>query len=114
MGRSARTGVSFAPVLRDGVDEWGTLTQGFTLHPIDMDPSMGTPALGYFRVLPDGSHLQWGSRALRMGFIVSQVPKAGPGPPAKVGFVVWTTQQRVLRQAFRTSYLGPFYALHSS
>jgi hypothetical protein len=30
------------------------LTLGFTLHPTDEDLSVGTPALGYFHILPDG------------------------------------------------------------
>ncbi len=31
-----------------------TQSQGFTLHPIDEDLSMGTPILGYFHCLPPG------------------------------------------------------------
>jgi hypothetical protein len=59
----------------------GTETQGFTLYPTDEDLSVGTLALGYFHVLPNGRMEEPEGRWL--GFVVSQVSKARPGHPVK-------------------------------
>ena len=64
--------------LRAGV-RGGTVSQGFTLHPTDEDLSAGTPGLGYFRVLPAGRRERPRGG---VGFVLSPIPKAGPGPPA--------------------------------
>jgi hypothetical protein len=48
-----------------------TLTQGLTLHPMDEDLSMGTPALGYSHALPPGGTCGAANCASRMGFVVS-------------------------------------------
>jgi hypothetical protein len=46
--------VVFMPALQDGWDCDETLSQGFTLHPIEEDLSIWTPALAVLQVPPPG------------------------------------------------------------